>query len=169
MKDQLVRSKSTACKYSCGVWDCCQSDPDEIKSSTEETFAQYHIWSLWNRYFFRTAPTYFCLVLSPSEIPHLNIKSSHFNIFSCKPLGNKFSMITMTDRKESQNHLDWERPLRSSCPTVNKHSTGWPVDFIANLSMKHISSVHFIPEIAEALFYMSTCLADNPIGFLLVV
>lgn len=51
---------------------------------------QCHIWSLWNGCFFRTALNYFCLVLSPSEIPHLNMKSStHFNIFSWKSLGKK--------------------------------------------------------------------------------
>lgn len=150
------------------LWDCCQSDPDEIKSSTEETFAQCHIWSLRNRCFFRTALNYFCHVLSPSDTRHLNMKShTHFNIFLCKSLGKKFCVITMTDRKQSQNHLDWERPLRSLCPTMNKHCTGWPMDF--HPSMKYISSVHFIPDIVEALFYMSICLADNPTGFWLVV
>lgn len=142
MKDQLVRSKLTWCKYSCGVWHCCQSDPDEIKSGTEGTFAQYPLSSLWNRCFSWTALNSFCLVLSPCEIPHLNTKSStHFNIFSCKSLGNKFCVIIVTDMKQSQNHLDWERPLGSSCPTVNEHHTGWPVDFKTNLSMKHISTV----------------------------
>jgi len=36
MKEQLVSSKFTECKYCCGVWDFCQSDSEESSQAPKK-------------------------------------------------------------------------------------------------------------------------------------